>query len=287
MARMAAEAAVKKLVGWIGGGVLLLILLFVVLIAAIVSFSSGGFLTGGLTGATGNPPIGTALSRPLEWLGYPAIAQAGLPNTVVMAVIQRQSSGRILDGLMGARYGRNPAQNLPAGARALGADFAGAGGFLKAALTNFGVSPGAVKGDVADYEAGPAISVWATADWTHGQWTVTAHQRVWLIVVAAGPYGGKYVVKWRPRKPKCTTNPQGQTVCKKQPLHYLRGRTLVLPRSVTANGQALALNPAGLPIWPGAQAWGAHVRGPGTYRIVATWPGGQTATASITLVPGR
>ena len=89
--RTGAEFAAKKLVAWIGGGTLALILLFVVLMAAI-----GVFLGGGLSGTGPNtPPIGTAQSRPLEWLGYPAVASSSLPNAVVLSVMAHESGGRI------------------------------------------------------------------------------------------------------------------------------------------------------------------------------------------------
>ena len=151
--------------------------------------------------------------------------------------------------------------------------------------------PEAVKSYVETYEQGPTISAWSTADWLSGQWEVHRHQTAWLVVAAAGPYGATFSVPWAPGKPVCamTYDPATRTTKTSCTRHdvMLPGRALELPTQVTANGQPMLLSPQGAPIWPGESAFVLQVQGPGTYRIVATWPGGHRAVASITITEER
>ena len=191
----------------------------------------------------------------------------------------------------------DPARNIPAGIAELQGDVARYG-YLEYALeaynSGFGGSgskdaayAAAVRTDFSTYEAGPTLSVWSTADFAHGQWTIGRHQQVWLVVVAAGPFGPTFSEPWAPRLPKCVTKTgasgKAVTKCVPQPPEKLVGRELALPTAVTANGQPMALSPKDAPIWPGEDAYALQVRRPGTYRITATWPGGREATAGITL----
>lgn len=342
------NALLKQLIAWIGGGTLLLILFIFALLAAIVMF-----LAGGTSGTTNGPPIGTASSRPVEWLGYPAVASSSLPNAVILSVMAHESSGRIFAmnyncsngqpaaqqcsqaypgtktlsedaGLMQINSGGWPAPakaskwqslgmssdpfdptlNIPAGVHELTADLRQTG-YLEYALEAYNSGsggqnstdtayPAAVKSYLTTYESQPTISAWSTADWSHGQWTMTKGQRVWLIVSVAGPYGAKFSVPWKPSPPKCTTTTDPSTgkvvtSCKAQPPVLVKGRDLVQPSTVAANGVPMALDPSGAPVWPGASVWAVEVSQPGAYYITATWPASKgtkshTATTNITLI---
>ena len=191
----------------------------------------------------------------------------------------------------------DPTRNLAAGVSQLAAEVRQYR-YVEYALEAYNSgSGGANSGDVAyseavqsyigAYEQGPTISAWSTADWLSGQWKVRAHQQVWLVVAAAGPYGASYSVPWAPGKPTCKTTfdpttRTEQTTCSKHD-DMLTGKDLKLPSSVTPNGQPMALSPSDAPIWPGESAYALQVTGPGTYSILATWRGGHTATTTITL----
>ncbi len=188
----------------------------------------------------------------------------------------------------------DPARNLQSGIAELAADVHRTG-YLEPALEDY--NSGRAQGDAAyaqavrryltAYEAGPTIAVWSTAEYTHGQWQVQAHERVWVVVAAAGPYGARFLLPWAPGPPKCTTETvQGKstTVCKPGPPQLLKGRALVPPASVTLNGRAIASSAPNAPLWPGEQAFSAEVTGPGPYTVVATWRGTPTDTATADIV---
>ncbi len=340
LAQQAARRGVNWAIGAIGGLPLLLIVLFVIFMAAL-----GVFLGGGMSGTTGvhTPPIGTAEARPTLWLGYPAVAQSGLPNVLVVSVMAHESSGQVLAqtfnclggtasaqpceqsggvttsedaGLMQINSGGwpapekatkwqslgmaddpcDPSLNIPAGVDQLQAEarqYRYAEYALEAYNSGSGgpnsfdtAYPTAVKSYITAYEAGPTISAWSTADYSHGQWQAQRHQQYWLVVAAAGPYGAKFSVPWKPLPPKCTTitnqtTGQKTTTCVKQDA-MLTGRALEIPTSATVNGQPMALDPKDAPLWPGEEAYALQVTGPGTYDVTATWPGGHRA---VTLIP--
>ncbi len=151
--------------------------------------------------------------------------------------------------------------------------------------------PESVRSYLTAYEAGPTIAVWSTADYRNDQWEARRSQQVWLVVAAAGPYGARFSVPWKPGKTVCktATDPKTSkpvTTCVRQH-DPLTGRDLTLPASVTANGRPMALSPQDAPLWPGEQAFAIRVRGSATYRVTARWPGGHSATASITIEPEK
>ena len=90
LARAGAEKAIWKLVAWIGGGTLLLVILIIVIFAAVAIY-----LGGGMPGISNAPQIGTAQSRPTMWLSAPAIVQSSLPNVVILAVMEHESTGQV------------------------------------------------------------------------------------------------------------------------------------------------------------------------------------------------
>ncbi len=142
---------------------------------------------------------------------------------------------------------------------------------------------------LGDYESGPTIDAWTTADWKHQHWQAGKMDKYWIIVSAAGPYGAHFSIPWQPRPPKCTTattsttgttsrltaGQTSTTTCHPQPPQMLTGRDLVLPASVTVRGPsgtvAMTLDPKDAPIYPGASAWAVEVQGPGINTITATW----------------
>ena len=202
----------------------------------------------------------------------------------------------------------DPSRNLPAGVDQLQAELREYK-YLKFALEAYNAGSGgpmstdttyaiAVRSYVSAYEAGPTLAVWSTADYSSGQWEAHDHQAVWLVVAAVGPYGAKFSVPWKPGKTVCTTTADPKpgkpaTTCVRQH-DPLTGRNLTLPSIVTANGRVMVLSPQGgassgdsAPLWPGEEGFALQVRGPGTYRITARWPGGHSATASITIEPEK
>ena len=90
LARAGAEKALWKLVAWIGGGTLLLVILIIVVFAAIAIY-----LGGGMPGISGAPQIGTPQSRPTMWLDAPAVVHSSLPNVVILAVMEHESTGQV------------------------------------------------------------------------------------------------------------------------------------------------------------------------------------------------
>lgn len=190
----------------------------------------------------------------------------------------------------------DPVKNIPAGVHELAEGLA-MYHYLPQALEAY--NSGRSTGDqlyVADtmlwlsrYEAGPTLAAWTTADWKTDHWQARNSETFWIVASAAGPYGPKFSIPCKPSPPKCTSSttaptgtgplPQGSTgttTCKPQAPQMLKGRELVLPTSVVIRGPngtvAMSLDPKNAPVFPGASAWAAEVRGPGVYTVTATWP---------------
>lgn len=194
----------------------------------------------------------------------------------------------------------DPGKNLAAGVNQLQGDLARWQGRLKWALEAYNSGSGgpgsadagyarAVRSGIAAAQAAPTVSVWSTASWDGSRWTW--QPGAWLLAAAAGPFGTPFAVPWKPPHRVCVpvTRPHGgqTTVCRMSPTPMVAGRDLELPVAVTAGGTPMALSPKGAPIWPGAEVWALPVSHPGTFRVVARWPGGQTASGTITLRAAR
>lgn len=175
----------------------------------------------------------------------------------------------------------DPATNIPAGVNELNGDY-GSTAFLKYALEDYnsGKTSGddnyaaSVRSTLDAVQSGPAVAVWATANWDHdaGEWHLPTDPGVetWVMVSAVAPYGAKWSVDWKPSPPDSKGHPQ--------PPVQVKGLELMLPTRVTIRGPGggihdMALSPPDSPVWPGASAWCYRVKQPGKYYVRAYWPG--------------
>lgn len=186
----------------------------------------------------------------------------------------------------------DPSRNIAAGVQQLTADWH-TYRYLQYALEAYNSGRGgpssaarpyadAVHAVIQQLQSGPTLEAWTVGETRQGQGVVSRAAPAWLLVSAVGPYGRSYRLPWAPGVASCAKPAPGAAHCRTQP-ELLMGKTLIAPRTVTANGRPLAWSPAAAPLWRGQAAWAALVTRPGVYTIVATWPNGHTARTRITL----